>query len=87
MEIMKNRCDLVESQIKILQKMVDDTLNENKQLKDLIEKLYFMIQEMEKIIKNNHIEDLKEFATYLGIDFEDYLEFLHPDVDFDDYSR
>jgi hypothetical protein len=48
MEIMKNRCDLVESQIKILQKMTDDTINENKQLKDLIEKLYFMIQEMEE---------------------------------------
>lgn len=46
-----------------------------------------MIQEMEEIIKNNHIEDLKEFASYLGIDFEDYIEFLHPDVDFDDYSR
>jgi hypothetical protein len=48
MEIMKNRCDLVESQIKILQKMSDDTINENKQLKDLIEKLYFMLQEMEE---------------------------------------
>jgi hypothetical protein len=48
MEIMKNRCDLVESQIKILQKMTDDTINENKQLKDLIEKLYFMLQEMEE---------------------------------------
>ena len=46
-----------------------------------------MIQKMEETIKKNHIEDLKEFATYLGVDFDDYLEFLHPDVDFDDYSR
>lgn len=57
MEIMKNRCDLVESQIKILQKMVDDTLNENKQLKDLIEKLYFMIQEMEESISSSDEEE------------------------------
>jgi len=34
-----------------------------------------------------HTNELKEFAEYLGVDFEDYLEFLHPDVDFDDYSR
>jgi len=46
-----------------------------------------MIQDIEDKIKREHIEDLKEFATYLGIDFEDYLEFLHPDVDFDDVSR
>lgn len=46
-----------------------------------------MIQEVEEILKKEQIEDLKEFATYLGVDFEDYLEFLHPDVDFDDYSR
>ncbi len=46
-----------------------------------------MIQNIEESIKKDHIEDLKEFAIYLGVDFEDYLEFLHPDVDFDDYSR
>ena len=46
-----------------------------------------MIQDIEDKIKREHIEDLKEFANYLGIDFEDYLEFLHPDVDFDDVSR
>lgn len=46
-----------------------------------------MIQDIENKIKKEHTEDLKEFANYLGIDFEDYLEFLHPDVDFDDYSR
>lgn len=46
-----------------------------------------MIQDIEDKIKREHIEDLKEFAGYLGVDFEDYLEFLHPDVDFDDYSR
>lgn len=45
-----------------------------------------MIQNIEKI-KDQQIEDLKQFAEYLGVDFEDYLEFLHPDVDFDDYSR
>jgi len=56
MEVMKNRCELVESQIKILQKMVDDTLNENKQLKDLIEKLYFMIQEMEEVVSSDEEE-------------------------------
>ena len=38
-------------------------------------------------IKEEQIQDLKQFADYLGVDFEDYLEHLHPDVDFDDYSR
>lgn len=47
----------------------------------------FMFQEVEKKVKREHIEELKQFAEYLGIDFEDYLEYLHPDVDFDDYSR
>ena len=46
-----------------------------------------MIQNIEEVIKKEHINDLKSFADYLGVDFEDYLEFLHPDVDFDDYSR
>ena len=46
-----------------------------------------MIQNIETTIKKEYVEDLKEFANYLGVDFEDYLEFLHPDVDFDDYSR
>jgi hypothetical protein len=46
-----------------------------------------MIQNIEETIKKEQVEDLKEFSTYLGVDFEDYLEFLHPDVDFDDYSR
>jgi hypothetical protein len=46
-----------------------------------------MIQNMEKTIKKEHIEDLQDFANYLGVDFEDYIEYLHPDVDFDDYSR
>jgi hypothetical protein len=47
MDIMKNRCELVESQIKILQKMVNDTQDENKMLKDLVQKLYFIVQEIE----------------------------------------
>jgi hypothetical protein len=46
-----------------------------------------MFQELEKKVKNEQIEELKQFAEYLGVDFEDYLEYLHPDVDFDDYSR
>lgn len=46
-----------------------------------------MFQEVEKQVKQEQIEELKQFAEYLGVDFEDYLEFLHPDVDFDDYSR
>jgi cytidylate kinase len=47
----------------------------------------FMFQEVEKKVKKEQIEELKQFAEYLGVDFEDYLEYLHPDVDFDDYSR
>jgi hypothetical protein len=46
-----------------------------------------MLQGIEEKLKEEQIQDLKQFAEYLGIDFEDYLEFLHPDVDFDDYSR
>jgi hypothetical protein len=44
-----------------------------------------MIQTVEDLISKNH-QELKEFAEYLGVDYEDYLEYLHPDVDFDDYS-
>lgn len=46
-----------------------------------------MIQSIEEIIKKDQVEDLKQFADYLGVDVEEYIEFLHPDVDFDDYSR
>jgi hypothetical protein len=46
-----------------------------------------MFQEVEKKVKQEQIEELKQFAEYLGVDFEDYIEYLHPDVDFDDYSR
>ena len=46
-----------------------------------------MIQGIEELIVKEHHEELKQFAEYLGVDYEDYLEFLHPDVDFDDYSR
>lgn len=46
-----------------------------------------MLQNIEEKIKEEHIQDLKQFADYLGVDFEDYLEHLYPDVDFDDYSR
>lgn len=47
----------------------------------------YMIQNIEEKIKEEQLQDLKQFADYLGVDFEDYLEYLHPDVDFDDYSR
>ena len=47
----------------------------------------FMIQQVEELITLEHNQELKEFAEYLGVDYEEYLEFLHPDVDFDDYSR
>jgi hypothetical protein len=46
-----------------------------------------MIQDIEDLITFEHNEELKQFAEYLGVDYEDYLEFLHPDVDFDDVSR
>jgi hypothetical protein len=46
-----------------------------------------MIQNIEDIITLEYHQELKEFAEYLGVDYEDYLEFLHPDVDFDDVSR
>lgn len=46
-----------------------------------------MFKEVTEKLEKDQVEDLKQFAEYLGIDFEDYLEFLHPDVDFDDYSR
>lgn len=46
-----------------------------------------MIQDIKEKLKEEQLQDLKRFAEYLGVDFEDYLEFLHPDVDFDDYSR
>lgn len=45
-----------------------------------------MLEKLETI-KEEQIKDLRQFAEYLGVDFEDYLEFLHPDVDFDDYAR
>ena len=46
-----------------------------------------MIQGIEDLITFEHNEELKQFAEYLGVDYEDYLEFLHPDVDFDDETK
>ncbi len=46
-----------------------------------------MVQNIEELITKQNVEELRQFAEYLGVDYEDYLEFLHPDVDFDDYSR
>jgi hypothetical protein len=45
-----------------------------------------MIKNIEDFIVKEHHEELMQFAEYLGVDYEDYLEFLHPDVDFDDVS-
>jgi len=47
---------------------------------------FTVIQNIKEIIYTEHHQELKEFAEYLGVDYEDYLEFLHPDVDFDDVS-
>ena len=54
---------------------------------DMDTKEIAMIQDIEDLIALEHHEELKQFAEYLGVDYEDYLEFLHPDVDFDDVSR
>lgn len=69
MDIMKNRCELVESQIKILQKMVDDTTNENKMLKDLVEKLYIIVQDLEDTI-NDSESDSDEIEETVAIPLE-----------------
>jgi hypothetical protein len=45
-----------------------------------------MIQSIEELITREYHQELREFADYLGVDYEDYLEHLHPDVDFDDVS-
>jgi len=46
-----------------------------------------MIQNIKEFIELQGQEELEDFSRYLGVDYEDYLEHLHPDVDFDDYSR
>ena len=46
-----------------------------------------MIENTEELIALEHHQELRQFAEYLGVDYEDYLEYLHPDVDFDDISR
>jgi hypothetical protein len=46
-----------------------------------------MIENIEELIVLEHQQELRQFAEYLGVDYEDYLEHLHPDVDFDDISR
>lgn len=46
-----------------------------------------MIQNIEDLLTEEKENDLRKFAEYLGVDYEDYLEYLHPDVDFDDVSR
>jgi hypothetical protein len=46
-----------------------------------------MMQNTQELVDFYKREDLEEFAKYLGVDCEDYIEYLHPDVDFDDWSR
>lgn len=46
-----------------------------------------MVKDIEELITVENHKELEEFARYLGVDFEDYLEYLHPDIDFDDFSR
>lgn len=46
-----------------------------------------MVKNIEELLATESYRELEEFAKYLGVDFEDYLEHLHPDVDFDDFSR
>ena len=46
-----------------------------------------MIKNIEELIAFEYQQELKQFAEYLGVDYEDYLEHLHPDVGFDDISR
>ena len=46
-----------------------------------------MLNKLEETIKEEQVRDLQQFAEYLGIDLDDYLEFLYPDIDFDDYAR
>lgn len=70
MDIMKNRCELVESQIKILQKMVDETTNENKILKELVEKLYFMVQEIDDTINEGSDSETDESDETVAIPME-----------------
>jgi hypothetical protein len=46
-----------------------------------------MNQNIQQVVETQRREELEDFARYLGVDYEDYLEHLHPDVDFDDYSK
>lgn len=50
-----------------------------------------MTQEIKELINLDTHEDLKDFAEYLGVDYEDLYQLHHKlqdeDIDFDDYSR
>jgi hypothetical protein len=46
-----------------------------------------MLDKLEETLKEEKILDLQQFVEYLGVDLDDYLEFLYPDIDFDDYAR
>jgi len=46
-----------------------------------------MNQNIQQVVETQRREELEDFVKYLGVDYEDYLEYLHPDVDFDDYSK
>jgi hypothetical protein len=49
-----------------------------------------MIKDYNQLFDKEKDSDLEEFANYLGVDFEDYKEFVlcrNTTIDFDDYSR
>jgi hypothetical protein len=45
------------------------------------------MNDTDQILKNKPLDDVIEFAKYLGVDPEDYLESLEEGVDMDDLSR
>jgi hypothetical protein len=63
-EIIKNRCELIESQLKMLQKMLDDSTAENKQMRVLIYQLYNIIESYSE----NETDDEIEPTTAIPID-------------------
>ena len=49
-----------------------------------------MVTDYKQLFDTERDKDLEEFANYLGVDYEDYKEFVlcrSTTIDFDDYSR
>lgn len=46
-----------------------------------------MIQNFQELATKEYLKELEEFVNYLGVDYDDYIEYLNPDIDFDDISR